>query len=169
MRLAGREWAGLVPVLLMVACLIGLCGAAAAQDAAPPSAAPGIAAPDGSAAPQDMKIEPDLAESYERPDDTTYIFKLRRGVKFHNGQDFTAEDVTYTFQRILDPATASRLRSQYSGIEAVTAIYPFTVKFKLKTTDAAFLNYLATNPDGAIVPKGVADLSTQPVGRGAHR
>ena len=87
-------------------------------------------------------------------------------MKFHNGQDFTAEDVKYTFDRILDPATASRLRAQYSGIKAVTVIDPFTVKFELKTTDAAFLNYLATNPDGAIVPKGVANLNTQPVGTG---
>ena len=72
----------------------------------------------------DMKIEPDLALSYERPDATTYVFKLRQGVKFHNGQDFTAEDVKYTFDRILDPATASRLRAQYSGIKAVTVIDP---------------------------------------------
>jgi peptide/nickel transport system substrate-binding protein len=114
----------------------------------------------------DMKIEPDLAVSYERPDDKTYIFKLREGVKFHNGQDFTAEDVKYTFDRILDPATASKLRAQYSGIKAVTVVDPRTVKFELKTTDAAFLNYLATNPDGAIVPKGVENLSTQPVGTG---
>ena len=114
----------------------------------------------------DMKIEPDLAVSYERPDDKTYVFKLREGVKFHNGQDFTAEDVKYTFDRILDPATASKLRAQYSGIKAVTVLDPRTIKFELKTTDAAFLNYLATNPDGAIVPKGVDNLSTQPVGTG---
>ena len=60
----------------------------------------------------------------------------------------------------------SRLRALYSGIKAVTVIDPFTVKFELKTTDAAFLSYLATNPDGAIVPKGVANLNTQPVGTG---
>ncbi len=48
----------------------------------------------------------------------------------------------------------------------MTVIDPFTVKFELKTTDAAFLNYLATNPDGAIVPKGVENLNTQPVGTG---
>jgi peptide/nickel transport system substrate-binding protein len=114
----------------------------------------------------DMKVEPDLATGFEQPDPTTYVFRLRRGVKFHNGQDFTAEDVKFTFDRIQDPATGSRLRSQYSGIKAVTVIDPFTVRFELKTTDAAFLNYLATNPDGAIVPKGVDDLKTKPVGTG---
>src|ERR671917_85059 len=50
----------------------------------------------------DMKIEPDLAVSYERPTDTSYVFKLRQGVKFHNGKDFSAEDVKHTFDRILD-------------------------------------------------------------------
>jgi peptide/nickel transport system substrate-binding protein len=114
----------------------------------------------------DMKVEPDLATSFEQPDPTTYVFRLRQGVKFHNGKDFSAEDVKYTFDRILDPATGSRLRSQYSGIKAVTVVDPFTVKFELKTTDAAFLNYLATNPDGAIVPKGVENLNTKPVGTG---
>ena len=55
-------------------------------------------------------------------------------MKFHNGKDFTAEDVKYTFDRILDPATASRLRAQYAGIENVTIVDPFTVRFALKST-----------------------------------
>ena len=94
------------------------------------------------------------------------MFRLRQGVTFHDGRAFTAEDVKHTFDRILDPATGSRLRSQYSGIKSVTVLDPFTVRFELGTTDAAFLNYLATNPDGAIVPKGVENLGTQPVGTG---
>ncbi|OJY33806.1 MAG: peptide ABC transporter substrate-binding protein [Rhizobiales bacterium 65-9] len=113
-----------------------------------------------------MKIEPDLALSYDKPDDKTYVFKLRDGVKFHNGQDFSAEDVKYTFDRIMDPATASRLRADYASVKAVTVVDRLTVKFELSNTDAAFLNYLATNPSGAIVPKGVADINTKPVGTG---
>lgn len=114
----------------------------------------------------DMQIEPDLAVSYEQPDDTTYVFKLREGVKFHNGQEFSAEDVKHTFDRILDPTNSSRLRAQYSNVQSVTVIDPTTVEFKLGTTDAAFLNYLATNPDGVIVPKGVEGLAEKPVGTG---
>ena len=117
----------------------------------------------------DMSIEPDLATGYEMPDDTTYVFKLRDGVTFHNGQPFSAEDVKYTFDRILDPAVGSRLAAYYSGIESVTVVDPLTVEFKLKAPDAAFLRYLATNPDGAIVPKGVSDLDTNPVGTGPFR
>ena len=114
----------------------------------------------------EMKVEPDLAIGYITPDETTYIFRLRQGVKFHNGQAFTAEDVKYTFDRIADPATASPSATLFSGIKAVTVIDPYTVKFELRAPSATFLSYMATNPNGVIVPRGVADLKTKPVGTG---
>jgi len=114
----------------------------------------------------EMKIEPDLALSYDQPDPKTYVFKLRQGVKFHNGQDFSAADVKHTFDRILNPASGSRLRAFYSSVEAVTVVDPYTVRFQMNATDAAFLSNLATSPNGAIVPVGVENLNTQPVGTG---
>lgn len=114
----------------------------------------------------DMKIEPDLATGYITPNDTTYIFRLRQGVKFHNGQAFSAEDVKHTFDRILDPATASPSATLFAGIKAVTVVDSSTVKFELKAPSATFLNYMATNPIGAITPKGVTGLNTKPVGTG---
>lgn len=114
----------------------------------------------------EMKIEPDLATGFEQPDPKTYIFKLRQGVTFHNGQAFTAADVTHTFDRIMAPATGSRLKALYASIDTVTAVDPFRVRFTLKTTDAAFLSNLATNPNGAIVPAGVEGLERRPVGTG---
>ncbi len=114
----------------------------------------------------DMKVEPDLATCFEQPNDTTYVFKLRSGVKFHNGQVFDAEDVKYTFDRIRDPATASPNAAIFASIKAVTVIDPLTVRFELTAPNAAFLSYIATNPIGVIVPRGVADLNTKPVGTG---
>ncbi|MEZ5783983.1 MAG: ABC transporter substrate-binding protein [Rhizobiaceae bacterium] len=114
----------------------------------------------------DMEIEPDLAVSYEQPDATTYVFRLREGVKFHNGQHFSADDVKHTFDRIMDPASNSRLRSYYANVAEVTVVDPYTVEFKLSSPDAAFLRFLATNPDGVIVPKGVEGLTEKPVGTG---
>ena len=114
----------------------------------------------------DMKVEPDLATGFIAPNDTTYIFRLRQGVKFHNGQAFTAEDVKYTFDRIADPASASPSATLFSGIKAVTVIDSYTIKFELKAPSATFLSYMATNPNGVIVPRGVADLKTKPVGTG---
>lgn len=113
-----------------------------------------------------MTIEPDLATGYEQPDPKTYVFKLRQGVKFHNGKDFSAADVKHTFDRIMNPATGSRLKALYSSVESVTVVDPFTVRFQLNATDAAFLSNLATNPNGAIVPVGVENLAAQPVGTG---
>ncbi len=114
----------------------------------------------------DMKIEPDLATGFTQPDDTTYVFKLRSGVKFHNGQAFEAEDVKYTFERILNPANASPSATIFASIKAVTVVDPLTVRFELKAPNAAFLSYMATNPNGVIVPRGVGELATKPVGTG---
>ncbi len=114
----------------------------------------------------DMKVEPDLAVSFEQPDDTTYIFKLRSGVTFHNGQKLEAEDVKYTFARILDPASASPNATIFASIKSVTVIDQLTIRFELHAPNAAFLSYMATNPNGVIVPRGVADLATKPVGTG---
>jgi peptide/nickel transport system substrate-binding protein len=113
-----------------------------------------------------MKVEPDLATSFEQPNDTTYVFHLRSGVKFHNGQGFDAEDVKYTFDRILNPATASPSATIFSSIKSVTVVDPLTVRFELKAPNAAFLSYMATNPIGVVTPRGVGDLNTKPVGTG---
>lgn len=114
----------------------------------------------------EMKVEPDLATGFEQPNETTYIFKLRSGVTFHNGQAFNAEDVKYTFERILNPANASPNLTIFSIIKAVTVVDPLTVRFDLNAPSATFLSYLATNPVGSIVPRGVGDLVTKPVGTG---
>jgi peptide/nickel transport system substrate-binding protein len=114
----------------------------------------------------DMKVEPDLATGFEQPDATTYVFKLRSGVKFHNGQDLEAADVKHTFDRILDPASASPSATNFASIKSVTVVDRLTVRFELHAPSATFLSYLATNPNGVIVPRGVSDLNTRPVGTG---
>jgi peptide/nickel transport system substrate-binding protein len=114
----------------------------------------------------EMQIEPDLATGFTQPDPTTYVFELRRGVKFHNGQDFDAHDVKYSFERILAPASASPSATIFASIKAVTVLDTHRVRFDLHAPSAAFLSYLATNPTGVIVPRGVDGLNTQPVGTG---
>lgn len=114
----------------------------------------------------DMEIEPDLAESYDNPDPLTYIFRLRESVAFHNGQPFSADDVKHTFDRILDPDEGSPRFSQFANIDSVEVIDDMTVQFTLQNPDAAFLSYMATTPDSAIVPEGVDGLTDRPVGTG---
>ena len=59
---------------------------------------------------ENMKVQPALAESWEIPDPTTYVFHLRTGVKWHNGREFVASDVAYWYQRMMDPATGRALQ-----------------------------------------------------------
>jgi peptide/nickel transport system substrate-binding protein len=81
---------------------------------------------------EDLSIEPDLAESWSSSEDLTrWTFQLRRGVKFHNGQELVADDVVATFRRLLDPATAAPSRSQYGMVAAVSAPDAATVVFDL--------------------------------------
>src|SRR6266446_4388428 len=81
-------------------------------------------------------VEPDLAEQWESPDDTTYIFHLRKGVKWHNkpplnGRELVAEDVKFTYDRFMtEPGNANRYI--LDPVERVEVVDRYTVKFLLK-------------------------------------
>jgi peptide/nickel transport system substrate-binding protein len=102
-------------------------------------------------------IEGDLAESWQQPNDTTYIFKLRRGVRFHpkppvNGRELVADDVRYTFERILTEKGSAGV-SMYRSIAKVEAVDRYTVKFTLKEPFAWFLDMLANPMSAAIIAR----------------
>ncbi|MCA9878563.1 MAG: hypothetical protein KC442_12300 [Thermomicrobiales bacterium] len=115
------------------------------------------------------EIVPALAESWEMPDDRTYIFHLRDGVTFHNGDPFTSADVIYTFDRILDENTGATLRSESQNMESYEAVDPLTVKIVTREPYASFLTILASNPM-SIVSKAWAeaggDFQQEMVGTG---
>ncbi|MBN2874650.1 MAG: ABC transporter substrate-binding protein, partial [Spirochaetales bacterium] len=90
-------------------------------------------------------VVPDLAESWELPDNVTYVFHLRKGVKFHNGREMTADDVKYSLERILDPKTASPGRSYISTITSIEVKDRYTVSIKLKEPLASLLDSLTSN------------------------
>src|SRR4051812_9638105 len=75
----------------------------------------------------DNKIVPELAESWKTLDDTTWQFKLRRGVTFHNGEPFNAEAVRFTVQRVLDPEQKSPNRANIAEITRVDVVDDATV------------------------------------------
>ena len=83
----------------------------------------------------DMKIVGDLASSWHNPDPKVWIFNLRKGVKFHDGSEMTADDVVFTFQRIADEKFGSPVRKKMANITEVVALDPYTVRM---TTDAPF-------------------------------
>lgn len=84
-------------------------------------------------------LVPDLAERWENPDDKTYIFYLKKGVKFHDGSELTAEDVKFTFESILDPEMNSPKAAPYQQSESIEVIDPYTIKFTLKEVFSPFL------------------------------
>jgi peptide/nickel transport system substrate-binding protein len=119
-------------------------------------------------------MAPCLAESWkESPDGLVYEFKLREGLKFHNGEPFTAEDVKFSFLRYRG-ASAKLLHDR---VKAVDIIDPHRIRFVLHTPWPDFLVIYATPATGAawVVPKkyiekvGEDGFRRQPVGLGPYR
>lgn len=90
------------------------------------------------------KFEPLLAESWERINPTTYRFKLRRGVKWHDGQIFDADDVVYTISWITDPKTRLRAKGLWRWLKGAKKIDAYTVDIIGKAPTPAFLPTLST-------------------------
>ena len=100
-------------------------------------------------------VEGDLAEKWEvSPDGLVWSFKLREGAKWHRGYgEVTAEDVKFTFERIKDPATASRWAKKYADLDKVEVIDPLNLKIHLKKIDPFFVLNLLPYHGGQIVCK----------------
>ncbi|MBB6466192.1 peptide/nickel transport system substrate-binding protein/oligopeptide transport system substrate-binding protein [Aminobacter lissarensis] len=133
-------------------------------------------------------LRPELAESYEiSPDGKTFTFKLRKGVKFHNGREMTADDVKYSLDRVTNPKTQSPGAGFFASINGyddvasgkseslagVTVVDPSTVKIELSRPDATFLHVMAINFSHVVpkeeVEKYGADFGKHPVGTGAYK
>lgn len=91
----------------------------------------------------DGKIIPGLAESWSIVDDKTLEFKLRKGIKFHNGEDFDANSVKFSIERMLNPDLKAGARNQYASIDTVAIVDPSTVRINLKKTDATVVQALS--------------------------
>jgi peptide/nickel transport system substrate-binding protein len=84
---------------------------------------------------QDMQIVPNLATEYEQLDATTWQFKLRSGVKFHNGEPFNADAVVFSVKRIIDPATKSDQASNVASITGAEKVDDLTVNIMTSGPD----------------------------------
>ncbi|HWT79512.1 MAG TPA: ABC transporter substrate-binding protein, partial [Candidatus Methylomirabilis sp.] len=119
-----------------------------------------------------MEIVPDLAESWERPDNLTWTFRLRKNVKWHDGTNCTSADVKASMERILDPKTGAWARGDLRYVQRVDAPDPFTVRFVLSRPDAALLATLAFAnsliAQKALIERG-ADLKNQVIGTGPFK
>jgi len=116
-----------------------------------------------------LKVQPQLAESWEIPDPRTYVFHLRHGVKFHDGRALTSRDVKWTFDSLLQGKIRSTKSAAYQYVDGVEAQDDYTVVFHLKEPFATLLWNLS---DGAIgiVPYGSGEeMAAHPIGSGPFR
>jgi peptide/nickel transport system substrate-binding protein len=112
--------------------------------------------------------QPDLAESWTASDDLlTWTFKLKEGIKFQHGTPFTADDVVYTFERILDEALGSPFRSVIAFVDRVEKVDDYTVNLHLNTPSAD-LDTILGQTQARIVPhdRTAEQLAEEPLGTG---
>jgi peptide/nickel transport system substrate-binding protein len=117
-------------------------------------------------------VVPDLAERYEHPDPLTYVFHLRKGVKFHDGTALSAEDVAFSLDRIRTRKAEFQRAYAFTPVDTVRATGDRTVTVKLKEPYAAFLNQVAAAytriaPKQVIESKG--DMKQTIVGTGPFK
>lgn len=122
--------------------------------------------------PKTAEIKPYLATSYKIVNDTTWEFKLRDGIKFHNGEPFDANTVKFSIERILSPDLKSPQRANYSLVDHVEVVDPLTARVITKQPFPVLPSYLATHrvvPPKYAQDKGADFLAANPVGTGPYK
>jgi peptide/nickel transport system substrate-binding protein len=121
--------------------------------------------------PEGMLV-PALAVRWETPNPSTYVLHLRRNVRFHSGNPFTAADVKFSIERILDPNTTATRSREFSVVQEVTVVDPHTVRIALKQPSAPFLELLGAG-EAMIVDKkwveGGGNLKREASGTGPFK
>ena len=112
----------------------------------------------------DFSIRPNLARKVDQPDDTTWVYTLRDGVKFHSGETMTADDVVYSLERHMDPDVGSYWTTAFTNVRSIAKTGAHEVTVKLSKPDALFNQVMAVPPGvverKAAVERGGEDYGT---------
>ena len=115
----------------------------------------------------DGTVSPLLAESWEvSPDLRTYTFRLRRGVKFSNGEPFNAQTVKFAFERAGGDKSTNKDKRTFASMETVAAVDEYTLVIVNRELDPDFLFLMGQSTAVIVEPKSAATNATQPVGTG---
>ncbi len=119
----------------------------------------------------DGRVTPLLAESWTTdPDGKLYTFKLRKGVKFQDGEAFDASDVKFTFERAKAPTSTNKAKKAvFDNISRIDTPDPYTVIVVLNRPDGNFLFRMGENPAVILDPKSAATTATKPIGTGPYK
>jgi peptide/nickel transport system substrate-binding protein len=119
----------------------------------------------------DGKITPLLAESWTiDPDGKVYTFKLKKGVKFHDGEPFTSADVKFSFERAKAPGSTNKAKKAvFDNISRIDTPDPLTVIILLNNADGNFLFRMGENTAVILSPKSAPTEATHPVGTGPYK
>ena len=116
----------------------------------------------------DGSVNPGLAESWDISEDgKIYTFKLRSGVKFHDGTDFEATDVVFSLDRARAEDSTNAQKALFAGIERVEAVDPATVKVTLSAPQGNFLFNMAWGDAVIVAPESIGNIKAAPIGTGA--
>ena len=117
----------------------------------------------------DGSVVPGLAESWEISDDgTVYTFKLREGVRFHDGTAMDAEDVKFSLDRARADDSANAQKALFDGIESVEVVDPLTVRVTLAAPNGNFLFNMAWGDAVIVASESIDTIKTAPIGTGAY-
>jgi peptide/nickel transport system substrate-binding protein len=118
---------------------------------------------------KDLKLNPGLALSWESPEPTSVVFKLRQGVKFHDGSDFNADAVKFNLDRILQTPSSPRA-PEIAGVDSVQVVDPSTVRLQLRAPSSPLLAQLVDRSGMILSPTAAGklgdDLTRNPIGAG---
>ena len=117
-------------------------------------------------------LEPSLAESWELENESSYLFHLRKGVKFHDGSEMTSADVVWSLEYLTNPENKFRAASNIAEAESFEAVDAYTVRITTKGPSPSFLH---NTPNGNVIiasknlATGGEDISKQLLGTGPFR
>jgi len=123
---------------------------------------------------RNLNVKPALAEKFQIVSKTEILWTLKKGIKFHNGKELTADDVVYSIGKMLNPPLPGSISTlgQVPAIAGADAVSKYVVRLRLKQPDARVIGFFAWGRYAPIVPEGLYDqinVARNAIGTGPYR
>jgi len=115
------------------------------------------------------RIQPGLAESWTNEENKVFTFKLRKGVKFHDGSELTSSDVKFTFERNVTAQSTNKRKRVFANMDSIETPDTATVRITLKQPSALLPFFLAEATGAVLSPKTAGTDGVRPIGTGPYK